>query len=320
MSDKKLTLTHAPHFHSGMTVPKVMTDVLIALAPAAVMSIRFFSYRAALVMAVSTTAAVLAEYVWQRYVLKTASSVSDMSAAVTGLLLALTLPPSIPLWQAASGAVFAIIFAKQVFGGLGHNPFNPALAARAFLQIAWPAEMTTWTLPSSNAFSSVNAITSATPLAAARYNVAEAIPILRDLFFGNVAGSLGETSAAAIMLGAAYLIFRRQIKMIIPLAYIAVVAALSAAYGRDVPYQIFSGGLMLGAFFMATDPVTAPTTKKGMMIFGVGSGILTAVIRFSGGFPEGVCFSILIMNMTVPLIDRYTIPKPFGYVFKDDKK
>ncbi|PKN00813.1 MAG: Na+-transporting NADH:ubiquinone oxidoreductase subunit D [Elusimicrobia bacterium HGW-Elusimicrobia-1] len=312
----KLTVTHAPHFHGGMTVSKVMTDVVIALAPASIMAVRFFGYRAALVMAVSIASAVLAEYIWQRYVIKAPSGISDMSAVVTGLLLALTLPPTMPLWQAAVGAAFAIIFAKQVFGGIGHNPFNPALAARAFLQIAWPSEMTSWIAPAGAA----DAVTAATPLAAARYQITEAVPALRDLFFGNVAGSLAETSAAALLAGAAYLVFRRQIKMIIPLVYIAVVAIFSAAYSANAIYQILAGGLILGAFFMATDPVTAPTTKKGMIIFGAGCGILTSLIRFSGGFPEGVCFSILIMNMTVPLIDRYTIPKPFGYSFKGKSK
>lgn len=316
MSDIKLTVTHAPHFHSGMTVSKVMTDVVIALAPASIMAVRFFGYRAALVMVVSIASAVLAEYIWQRYVIKAPSSVSDMSAVVTGLLLALTLPPTMLLWQAAVGAAFAVIFAKQVFGGIGHNPFNPALAARAFLQIAWPSEMTSWIAPAGAA----DAVTAATPLAAARYQITEAAPALRDLFFGNVAGSLGETSAVALLAGAAYLVFRRQIKMIIPLVYIAVVAIFSAAYSANAIYQILAGGLMLGAFFMATDPVTAPTTKKGMIIFGAGCGILTSLIRFSGGFPEGVCFSILIMNMTVPLIDRYTIPKPFGYYLKGKTK
>ena len=305
-NEKILTITSAPHIHSGLTVRRVMLDVIISLLPAVCAAIYFFGTKSALVIAVSIAAAVISEYIWQKYIVKTAVTISDMSAALTGLLLALTLPPGLPLWQAAIGSVFAVIFSKQIFGGLGHNPFNPALIGRAFLQIAWPLQMTSWIPP-------VNAVTSATPLAALKYQIADSIPTIKDLFIGNVSGSLGETSAAALLAGALYLILRRHIKVMIPLSYLAVVALISALAGYNVAYQLFAGGLILGAFFMATDPVTAPSTFAGTLIFGAGCGLLTALIRFWGGFPEGVCFSILIMNITVPLIDRWTIPRPFGY-------
>lgn len=307
MLKKNLTVSHAPHIHSGLTIARVMIDVLIALAPAGLAAVYFFGYYASLLIAVSVASAVISEYVWQKYVLKAKPTVGDFSAALTGYLLALTLPPGLPLWQAAIGSCFSILLAKQVFGGLGHNPFNPALAGRAFLQIAWPREMTTWLLPSALT------VTSATPLAAAKTGGSDKLPDYAALFFGNVSGSLGETSAALLLVGAAYLIIRRHIKLIIPLSYIFTVGVVSLLYGKDALFQILAGGLVLGAFFMATDPVTVPTTKKGMAIFGTGCGMMTSLIRFSGGFPEGVCFSILIMNMTVPIIDRLTIPKPFGY-------
>ncbi len=306
MFKKNLSVSPAPHIHSGMSVTKVMCDVIIALVPAVAASVYFFGYYVILIVVVSVASCTLSEYVWQKHVIKTPSSVGDMSAVLTGCLLALTLPPTLPLWQVAVGGFFSVIFAKQVFGGIGHNPFNPALMGRAFLQIAWPKEMITWLTPHNLS------ITSATPLEASKLNQTP-LPSYSDLFFGNVSGSLGETSAFAILIGAVYLIFRGQIKMTIPLSYIVGVAMVSAAYGKDVLFQLLAGGLMLGAFFMATDPVTAPTTKKGMFIFGIGCGLLTALIRFRGGFPEGVCFSILIMNMTVPIIDRLTIPKPFGF-------
>jgi len=314
-----IVITPAPHIHSGLTVRRVMSDVLISLLPASLAGVYFFGLHAAALIVVCVGFALLSEYIWQKYILKikTESSISDMSAAVTGLLLALTLPPSLPLWQAAVGSIFAIIFSKQIFGGLGHNPFNPALAGRAFLQIAWPLEMTSWTPPFAHGLWNIgenfHAVTSATPLAALKYHITDAVPTIKELFIGNVSGSLGETSALALLVGAFYLIYRRHIKLMIPLAYIATVAVLSVVWGSDVLYQLFSGGLILGAFFMATDPVTAPSTFTGGLIFGAGCGLLTSLIRFKGGFPEGVCFSILIMNVMVPLIDRWTIPKPFGY-------
>lgn len=311
MVQKNLVVTTSPHIHSGSTIAKVMRDVIIALIPACCASVYFFGYYVLLVIAVSLGTAVLSEYLWQKYVLKmTSTTIDDLSAAVTGLLLSLTLPPSIPLWQVAIGSVFSIIFAKQIFGGLGHNPFNPALAARAFLQIAWPLNMTTWNRPFTLE------VTSATPLVVASAMKDSSsnytVPTYTDLFLGNIPGTLGETSAAMLLIGAFYLIVRRQIKVSIPFFYILSVALISALYGRDVLFQILAGGLLLGAFFMATDPVTSPTTKVGMIIFGAGCGVLTALIRFTGAFPEGVCYSILIMNMTVPLLERLTIPKPFG--------
>ena len=250
--------------------------------------------------------------------LKKPSSVCDLSAAVTGLLISLNLPVTAPFWLAIIGALFAIIIVKQFFGGIGNNFMNPALAARAFLLTSWAGTMTTWVAPFTKVsfFNNADAVSSATPLAL--LNGSEELPTYLDLFLGKVGGCIGEVSSLAILIGAAYLIWRKVISIRIPATYILTVALLTFVFGGeslfsgDALYHILSGGLLLGAFFMATDYVTTPCTHKGQIVFGIGCGILTAVIRLWGGYPEGVTYSILLMNVATPLIDRYMMPKRFG--------
>ena len=276
--------------------------VLAALAPAG------FGLRAAAVMAVCVVSCVAFEYLWERCTKRTVT-VGDLSAAVTGLLLAYNLPPTIPFWMAVLGSLFAIIVVKQFFGGLGCNIVNPALAGRAMMLTSWPVPMTTWTL---------DGVSGATPLAMIKAGTLDNLPGLRDVFLGSVGGCIGETSALALLIGFAILLYKDIIKWHVPVIYVAVVAALCALFGRPVPpyYEILTGGLFLGAIFMATDYTTTPITLRGQMIFAAGCGLLTALIRTWGGYPEGVSYSILIMNLTVPLIDRATKPRIFGEVKK----
>jgi electron transport complex protein RnfD len=246
-------------------------------------------------------------------------ALADGSAVLTGLLLAYNLPPGTPLWLSAAGAVFAIIIGKQVFGGLGHNIFNPALAGRAFLMVSWPAHMTTWQNPRWQA----DAVTTATPLAQFKeYSAAGMVGISHwDLLIGNRGGCIGEVCAIALLAGAAFLFLKRYISWHIPCTYLGSVAVLSWAFnsracpfGGDAVFFLLSGGVVLGAFFMATDYVTSPLSARGRLIFGTGCGILTFIIRRFAGYPEGVSYAILIMNAAVPVIDRYTCPRWFGYV------
>jgi Na+-translocating ferredoxin:NAD+ oxidoreductase subunit D len=288
-------ITVSPHIHSGNATHKIMRDVLIALTPAALVAIWLFSWPALLVMVVSVATSVAAEYVFQKCA-KKPITINDLSAVVTGLLLAFCLPPTTPWWAVFLGALFATVVVKQFFGGIGCNIFNPALAGRAFLMASYPIIMTTWVRP-------FDAVTTATPLGALK----EHLPLvfsLKDLFLGTIGGSLGETSALALLIGAAYLLLRRVIDWRIPTAYLGTVALLMTLLGQNVPYHLLAGGLILGAFFMATDYTTTPMRTKGQLIFGLGCGIITVVIRLWGGYPEGVCYSILIMNMFVPLLDR----------------
>ena len=311
--EKGFLASSSPHIRSKASTPGIMKDVVIALMPALAAGIYFFRLKALLVIIVTLTACIGAEYV-SNILMKKRQTIGDYSAAVTGLLLAFNLPPSIPLWIAAIGGVFAIIIVKQLFGGLGHNFMNPALAARAFLLASWPVQMTLWTSP-------IDGVSSATPLALIKKG-AEAVdgvlPSYMSLFSGNVAGCIGETSVIALLLGAAYLLYKRVIMPLIPLGFITTVALMTWILGGDslftgdVLYHILSGGLMLGAFFMATDYATTPSTMKGMLVFGIGCGLLTSIIRLYGGYPEGVSYSILLMNVAAPLIERYTRPKTFG--------
>ncbi len=297
----------APHLWRGFSVSKIMYIVVLALLLPTGASIYFFGYYALTVVAVSIATAVLTEYVSKK--LRRRAFVMDGSAVVTGLLLALTLPPTIPLWMVALGSVFAIAIVKEAFGGLGHNIFNPALGSRAFMQVSFPMEMTTWVSPTGF---TVDATTSASPLSEAFVWEADKLSLYKELFLGNTSGSLGETSALLILLGGILLIALRIIDWRIPLAYIGTVALLSLSLGQDAIFHILSGGLMLGAFFMATDYVTSPLNNRGRLIFGLGAGILTVTIRLYGGMPEGVCFSILFMNALSPLIDRYVKVRPYG--------
>lgn len=302
-----------PHVRSKESIQSIMRDVIIALVPATAAGIFFFGIPALILIAVSIVACVFFEWLYQK-LLKKPVTISDLSAVVTGLLLAMNLPASAPVWVPIVGAAFAIIFAKQLFGGLGQNFINPALAGRAFLLASYPTEMTTWTAPVG--FSGADAVAVATPLATLKTG---AMPdaSLADVILGtNIGGCIGETCAIALIIGGIYLLVKHVISWKIPVLYILTVFVLTAAIGRKglrVPvYEIFTGGLMLGAFFMATDYASSPVTPKGQIIFAIGCGIITTLIRIFGGYPEGVSYSILIMNLAVPLIERFTEPKIFG--------
>lgn len=314
MDSQRLIVSSSPHVRSESTVSSIMLDVVIALIPAIVAAAMFFGIRALFIIGVSVAAAVLTEALIQR-LMKKPVTINDWSAVVTGLLLAFNLPPSAPWWLAVIGSAFAIAIVKQLFGGLGYNFLNPALAARAFLLASWPVRMTTWTQPGADA------VTTATPLAILKgTEAAGQLPSLMSMFIGNIGGTIGETSALALLIGSAYLLYKRVINWRIPIIYIATVAVLTWILGPDGAftgkplYHVLGGGLILGAFFMATDYVTSPVTPLGQIIMGLGCGILTAVIRLYGGYPEGVSYSILFMNVATPLIDRYTVPKKFGEV------
>lgn len=303
--ERLLVVSSSPHIHSPDSTRSIMAWVLIALFPAGLAGVYFLGFRAAAVMAVCVISSVLAEKTWQKCA-NQKDTTGDLSAAVTGLLLAYNLPPTIPFWMAAIGSIFAIIVVKQFFGGIGCNIVNPALAARAMMLTSWPVPMTTWT---------IDGVSGATPLAMIKGGFGT-LPSLCDVFMGNVAGCIGETSALALIIGFVILLYKKIISWEIPIIYILTVAALSAAFGRTAGpvFEIFAGGLFLGAIFMATDYTTSPMTKKGKMIFAAGCGLLTMLIRTFGGYPEGVSYSILIMNLTVPLIDMFTRPRIFGEV------
>lgn len=300
-----------PHVRSKESIQSIMRDVIIALVPASVMGIYYFGVRALILMVAAIVSAVFFEWLYQK-LLKKPVTISDLSAVVTGLLLAMNMPASAPVWVAIVGSAFAIIFAKQLFGGLGQNFINPALAGRAFLLASYPTEMTSWT--SAGNFGA-DAVSVATPLAQLKGGV---IPdaSFADVFVGNIGGCIGETCAIALIIGGIYLIAKHVINWKVPVIYIATVFVLTALIGRNglrVPvYEIFAGGLMLGAFFMATDYASSPVTAKGQVIFALGCGLITTLIRIFGGYPEGVSYSILIMNLAVPLIERFTEPTIFG--------
>jgi len=279
-----------------------MWSVVLALLLAVFAAVYFFKGREISVVLTDVVGAVLTEYIFQK-VRNKKVTIEDGSAVVTGLLLALILPPSIPLWTAFFGSVVAIGLGKQVFGGIGHNPFNPALVGRAFLTAAYPVLMTTWT---------VDGVSSATPLS--KMKMEGVATDTWNLFVGQIGGSLGETSALALLLGFAYLLYKGYVNWRIPLAMIGAVFVGTFAFGADPIFHIFGGGLMIGALYMATDMVSSPTTKLGRWIFGIGAGLLVVVIRLWGGYPEGVMYSILLMNTAVPLIDRYTRPRSLGEV------
>jgi electron transport complex protein RnfD len=320
-------LSSSPHAHANASVSRIMLDVIIALLPTTAMGIYFFGMPAVWTIAVCVSTCIVTEALC-RMAMKRESTIGDLSAVLTGLLLALNLPAGIPLWMAAVGSVFAIAIAKQVFGGLGMNPFNPALAARAFMLISFTGPMTTWLKPFW--WKTPEAATTATPLAVMKtWFVAEAtasasphglcnaackgVPSLCDMFIGNMPGCIGEVSAAALAIGAAYLLWRKVITWHIPVAFIATVFVYSLiAGGAPAMMQVLTGGVMIGACFMATDYVTSPITAKGKLIFGFGCGLLCMLIRQFGSYPEGCSFAILIMNALCPLVNRWTQPKPFG--------
>ena len=324
-------LSSSPHTHANASVRRIMLDVIIALLPTTAMGVYFFGMPAVWTILTCVATCLLTEALC-RLAMKRESTVGDLSAVVTGLLLALNLPAGIPLWMAVVGSVFAIGICKQVFGGLGMNPFNPALGARAFMLISFTGPMTTWLKPFW--WRTPEAITTATPLAtmktwfgaqaaaeatasASPHGLCDAatvsFPSLCDMFVGNIPGCIGEVSAAALLIGAVYLLWRKVITWHIPVAFIATVFVYSLiAGGAPAMAQVLTGGVMIGAWFMATDYVTSPITAKGKLIFGFGCGLVCMLIRQFGGYPEGCSFAILIMNSVCPLINRWTQPKPFG--------
>ena len=321
-------ISPAPHFRTSRTTRSVMLDVLIALLPAFLYGIHRFGWRALLIGIVSVASAVLFEALIQ-LVLGRPVTVSDGSAAVTGLLLAMNLSSAVPLWMPIVGAFFAIVVVKQLFGGIGKNVVNPALAARVFL-FAWPDQMGTFVSGKLSTMGSVDmadVVSAATPLAALKdHSLPKDLSIL-DLLFGNHAGCIGEVSALLLILGGLYLLIRRVITWHIPVTYLGTVALLCLLFpqtpGSSITFmltELLSGGLMLGAFFMATDYATSPVSPWGRVIFGVGCGLITVFIRFFGGYPEGISFSILIMNLLVWYIDRYTMPVRFGGLIREKKK
>lgn len=307
------TVSASPHVRSTDSVSKTMRDVIIALLPATIFGIYNFGVPALTTILITIASCVAAEAAYQK-ITKQDVTVNDYSAILTGLLLALNLPHTVPWWIPVMGGIVAIIIIKQLFGGLGQNFMNPALGARAFLVISFAGIMTKWEL---------DGLSSATPLGIIKEGGSE-LPPLMDTLTGTIAGCIGETSVIALLLGGIYLIARKVISWRIPVTYIATVAVMVALFGGNgldlefLGYHVFTGGLMIGAFFMATDYASSPITPVGQIIMGVGCGVLTALIRLFGGFPEGVSFAILIMNLFVPLIDKYTIPRAFGEVAKND--
>ena len=324
-------LSSSPHAHANSSVRRIMLDVVIALLPTTAAGVYFFGMPAVWTILVCVGTCVASEALC-RLAMKRENTVGDLSAVVTGLLLALNLPAGIPLWMAVVGSLFAICISKQVFGGLGMNPFNPALAARAFMLISFTGPMTTWLKPFW--WRTPDAVTTATPLASMKtmfgaQAVAEAtasasphglcsaatggLPAICDMFVGNIPGCIGEVSAAALLVGAIYLLARKVITWHIPVSFILTVFVYSLlAGGAPAMAQVLTGGVMIGACFMATDYVTSPTTANGKLIFGFGCGLLCMLIRQFGSYPEGCSFAILIMNSVCPLINRWTQPKPFG--------
>ena len=300
-----------PHVRSKESIQSIMRDVIIALVPATAAGIYYFGINALILVIAAIASAVAFEAICQK-VMKKPVTVSDLSAVVTGLLLAMNLPAAAPIWVAIVGSAFAIIFGKQLFGGLGQNFINPALAGRAFLLASYPTEMTTWSVP--NGLEVADAATYATPLAQLKAGHLDAS--LGELILGQCGGTIGETCAIALIIGGVYLLYKHVISWKIPVIYIATVAILFGVIGRHgmrMPLQeIMAGGVMLGGIFMATDYASSPVTPKGQIIFAVGAGLITYLIRTFGGYPEGVSYSILIMNCCVPLIERFTEPTIFG--------
>jgi len=315
---EKLIISPAPHIHGGDSVEKNMYGVIIALVPALLAGLYFFGIGALIVTVVAIVSCMLFEYLIQRFLLKTEVSITDGSAALTGLLLAFNLPSNLPVWMIIIGSLVAIGIAKMSFGGLGNNPFNPALIGRVFLLISFPVEMTTWPVVDTLSTHYLDAQTGATILSMIKEG-STTLPSVLDMFLGNIPGSLGESSALALLIGMGYMLIRKIITWHIPVSiFITVIVFSGILYLADPAVYIsplvhlLSGGLMLGAIFMATDYVTSPMNPRGMWIYGVGIGLITVVIRTWGAYPEGVSFAILIMNGFTPLINFYVKPKRFG--------
>ncbi len=318
-------ISPAPHFRTSNTTRSVMMDVILALLPAFAFGVYRFGYRALLLGVVSIASAILFEALIQ-LILRRPVTVGDLSAAVTGLLLAMNLPSTVPIWIPIVGSFFAVVVVKQLFGGIGKNIVNPALAARVFL-FAWPDEMGTFAADKIHTMATADVVSTATPLSFLKDGALPTDVGILDLFFGNHAGCIGEGCTALLILGGLYLLIRRVISWHIPVSFLGTVALLCLLFPKvaDAPVafmlaELLSGGLMLGAIFMATDYATSPVTPWGRILFGVGCGLITVFIRFFGGYPEGVSFAILIMNLLVWYIDRYTMPVRFGGKAHEKKK
>lgn len=317
----KLIVSLSPHEKGEMLTEKIMWSVMAALAPAFFAAIYYYGINAIKVVVLALVFCIGSEYLLQKFVFKTKITALDGSAAITGLLLAFNVPSSIPWWELLAGSLMAIGVAKLTFGGLGKNPFNPALVGRAFMLASFPVEMTTWPVPLKNVWAfGADAVTSATPLGILKetHNISQ-LPSYMDMFLGNIGGCIGEVSALAIIIGGLYLIYKKIITWHIPVFYLFGLAAFSSIFYFKDPtryadplFHILAGGAMLGAWFMATDMVTSPMTIKGQVIFALCGGILCGLIRILGSYPEGCSYSILIMNAFVPLIDRFIKPKRFG--------
>jgi Na+-translocating ferredoxin:NAD+ oxidoreductase subunit D len=325
-----LKVSPSPHIHGNQSIKSIMYGVIIALIPAMATSIYFFGFDSLRIILVSVASCVIFEYVIQKFMLKGTITISNGSAIITGILLAFNVPSSLPSWMIIAGSLIAIGIAKMSFGGLGCNPFNPALIGRVFLLISFPAQMTTWPVTQIVLASHPDAISGATPLGILKEGIKSGHPVTEliakipsklELFIGNVGGSLGEISALAILIGGLFLLYRKIITWHIPFSYLLSVFIFTGIFWilnpekyADPVFHLFAGGLMLGAFFMATDMVTSPMSSKGMIVFGAGCGILTSIIRLWGAYPEGVSFAILIMNATTPLINIYFKPQIFGEI------
>ncbi len=327
-----LVVSPSPHVHSGDSVNKKMIGVIVALVPALLASLWFFGMGALIVTFTAVVACMLFEWLIQKFLLKTPPSISDGSAAVTGLLLAFNLPSNLPLGIIIIGAAVAIGIGKMSFGGLGNNPFNPALVGRVFLLISFPVQMTTWPLPLVSRFQYLDATTGATPLSVIKEGLSNGqpltelmgeIPSYLNLFLGQMGGSAGEVAGIALIIGGLYMLWRKIITWHIPVSILVTIAAFTGLLHWVEPqtnatplFHLLTGGVLLGAIFMATDYVSSPMSNKGMLLYGFGIGLITVLIRVYGTYPEGVSFAILIMNGFTPLIDRYIKPKRFGEKIK----
>ncbi|PKL06896.1 MAG: NADH-quinone reductase [Spirochaetae bacterium HGW-Spirochaetae-9] len=322
MPAKGILLSSSPHSFTPVTTPRMMLSVVIALIPAVGYSVYLYGFSALALILVSVGSAVAAEYLFRKAI-KASTTIGDFSAVITGLLLALILPPATPLWMAALGAVFAIVVAKEFFGGLGANPFNPALIGRAFLLMSFPAAITTWTMPNGLALAA-DATSTATPLAlmkqggnladvAAYFGASDSGSFMRQLFMGYRSGSLGESSILLILLGGLFLIAIGVVQWIVPAAMLASTFVFAWLLGMNPLFSLLTGGVVFGAFFMASDYSTRPLTPVGQAIFGVGIGAITVIIRKFGGFPEGVTYAILIMNIITPFLNKIRVKK-YGFV------
>lgn len=328
MSTQFLTVSPSPHIHSEDTVKKLMYGVIIALLPALAVSFFVFGIGAVYVTLLSVLSCIVVEYTLTKFLLKKEPTFMDGSAIITGVLLAFNVPSSLPWWAIIIGSIVAIGIGKTAFGGLGNNPFNPALVGRVFLLISFPIPMTSWPVPFESRFQFLDASTGATPLALIKEGVDASVPVSQlmselpsymNMLLGGLGGSIGEVSAIALIVGFFYMLWKKIITWHIPVAMIGTIFVLTGALWMinpdkfaDPVFHLLTGGIMLGAFFMATDYVTSPMTVKGMLIFGIGIGFLTVVIRTFGAYPEGVSFAILIMNGFVPLMNKYIKPKRFG--------